>query len=85
MRQPEAWLLDISSGGNRRARYLANLTREQFLADDMVQADTVREIEIIGEACSRLPQSFRSAHDGVPWSDIARLRNLYIHVYEHIR
>jgi uncharacterized protein with HEPN domain len=85
MRAPEALLLDIASASKRLASYVSGMTREQFLADDKTKAATVREIEIIGEACARLPSAYREAHPEIPWSDLARLRNIYIHVYERIR
>jgi uncharacterized protein with HEPN domain len=85
MRAPEALLLDITLAAKRLASYVQGMTREQFLADDKTKAATVREIEIIGEACARLPAEYRLAHPDVPWNDLERLRNIYIHVYERVR
>lgn len=85
MRAPEALLLDIMSAAARLAAYVEGYTREQFLADDKTKAACVREIEIVGEAANRLPADFKNMHPEIPWSDLARLRNIYIHVYERIR
>jgi uncharacterized protein with HEPN domain len=85
MRAPEALLLDITLAAERLASYVNGMSPEQFLADDKTKAATVREIEIIGEACARLPAAYRVAHPEVPWSDLERLRNIYIHVYKRVR
>jgi uncharacterized protein with HEPN domain len=84
-RPPEALLLDIQSASRRLETYISGFTLEEFLADDKTKAAAIREIEIIGEACIRLPSEYRNAHPEVAWADFARLRNLYIHVYERIR
>lgn len=82
MRGPEACLLDIVAACDRLASYIVGMTRRDFLADDKTKAAVVREIEIIGEAAGRIGAVYRTAHPEVPWTDLTRLRNLYIHVYD---
>lgn len=41
----------------------------------------VRNLEIIGEAVSRLSPALRSAHQDVPWRAIIGMRNTLIHQY----
>ncbi|MBM3496033.1 MAG: DUF86 domain-containing protein [Armatimonadetes bacterium] len=84
MRVPEAFLLDILAASERIASYIDGMTRSAFAGDAKTKAAVVREIEIIGEAANRLPAQYRDAHPEVPWMDLARLRNLYIHVYERV-
>jgi len=84
MRPPETLLIDIVSAARRLASYVDGMTREQFLADDKTKAAVVREMEIIGEAANRLPTAYRAGHPEVPWRDLSRLRNLYIHAYDRI-
>lgn len=50
MRKDDARLEDINNAASRLAEYLAGITLEQFLEDDMRKAATVREMEAMGEA-----------------------------------
>ena len=81
MRKPEAYLLDMVEAADRIGRYVADMDRVTFLASDMAKAAVVREVEIMGEAAGRIPERVRTAHPEVPWAEIARLRNFYIHIY----
>ena len=84
MRRPEAYLLDMVEAGERLASYIDGLTTQDFLANNMVRAAVVREIEIIGEASRNITPEHRAAHPEVPWAEVGRLRNLYIHAYHGI-
>jgi len=44
----------------------------------------VRELEIVGEASSRISQLLRDSHPEIPWHRLIRLRNFYIHVYDAV-
>lgn len=41
----------------------------------------IRDLEVLGEAASRVSQSYREAHPEVPWRDMIDLRNRLIHAY----
>ena len=43
-----------------------------------------RNLEIIGEAASKLPDDFRSAHPGIPWRAMIDTRNILIHAYYRV-
>jgi uncharacterized protein with HEPN domain len=63
------------------ARYTTGLSKEQFLVDFMVQDAVARNIEIRGEACSKISKETKAKIDQVPWRDIVAMRNLLIHEY----
>lgn len=42
---------------------------------------TVRNLELIGEAATHVPDSIRSAHPEIPWRLIVATRNRLIHGY----
>ena len=80
-RAPEILLQDIRQAIGRIERYCASMELASFLADDKTADAVVRNIAIIGEAVTRLPGSFKVKHPGVPWTQIAGLRNRIVHDY----
>lgn len=41
----------------------------------------MRNLELIGEAATRVPQEVRAAHPDVPWRQLIATRNRVIHGY----
>ena len=72
---------DINEAIARIERYTAGLTLNAFLADTKTQDATVRNLQIIGEAVKGLSSVFRKKHQGVPWREIAGMRDRLIHDY----
>src|SRR5262245_23699016 len=54
MRRDEVSLEDIRNAARRARSYIEDMTRTKFLTDDKTKAAVVRELEIMGEAASRL-------------------------------
>ena len=59
-----------------RGRSSDDLRRERPL-----QHLLVRDLEILGEAASRVSAELRTAHPEIPWRDIVGMRNRLIHAY----
>lgn len=57
------------------------LDENAFSTDRKTQDAVVRNLEIIGEASSRLPDEFRNAHRDIPWALMRGLRNRIVHAY----
>ena len=74
-------LEDILTSIDKIERYVAGLEREQFLNDEKSMDAVVRNLEIIGEATRQLPDEFTTQHLGIPWAQIAGLRNRIVHAY----
>ena len=62
-------------------RFVAGKNEADFMADDMAQDAVIRNLEIIGEAVTKLSPHLKAAHSGVPWGEIAGMRNRLIHGY----
>ena len=56
-------------------------TREEFLGDKVLLHATVYNIQIIGEAVSRLTKEFRQRYPEVPWLQIEKMRHILVHDY----
>jgi len=41
----------------------------------------VRNLIVIGAACSRVSQALRDCHPEIPWADIVAFRNILVHAY----
>jgi len=62
-------------------QYLGIVSYEQFVANRMMVDAVVRQLEIIGEATSKLGEDFREANPKIPFRDIIDMRNVLIHDY----
>jgi len=47
----------------------------------MLALALIKDIEIVGEAASRIAENTRAAHPEIPWVDIIGMRNRLIHAY----
>lgn len=61
--------------------YLRGVSREQFLANSEKRFATIKQIEIVGEACDRITEPVKTAHPEIPWRAIKGFRNISIHEY----
>lgn len=61
--------------------YTDGLDQAGFVANGLTYDATLRNLELIGEAASHLPEDFRSAHPEIPWRMIIATRNRLIHGY----
>lgn len=62
-------------------RFTSNETREALENNRLLVLALVKEIEIIGEAASRVSESGRKESPNIPWRDIIDMRNHLIHAY----
>ncbi len=60
------------------------ITGEEFSANEVVVLATVRLLEVVGEAASRVSQDLRLAYPDIPWRRMVALRNLLIHAYDQV-
>lgn len=62
-------------------KYLGGVSFEEFLSNSEKRFATIKQIEIIGEACGRISATFRKAHPEIEWKAINGFRNISIHEY----
>jgi len=75
------YVSDMASFAENVVRYTAGMTQTQFVADRKTFDATVRNLELIGEAASRIPENVRVANAHISWRPIIATRNRLIHGY----
>jgi uncharacterized protein with HEPN domain len=61
--------------------YTRKLDQAGFVADELIYDATLRNLELIGEAATRIPADVRANHDDIPWRQVIATRNRLIHAY----
>jgi uncharacterized protein with HEPN domain len=61
--------------------YSSGLDRDSFIRDQLTYDATLRNLELIGEAATHIPEPIRAANPHVPWRLIVATRNRLIHGY----
>ena len=61
--------------------FTAGKSREDLEKDRMLSLAIIKSIEIIGEAASKVTETFKTENISIPWNDIINMRNRLIHAY----
>ena len=81
MRDEELYLRDIVEAAGAIDRFLAGMSEDEWIDDEIRQSAVMHQLIIIGEAASRLSREFREAHDIRPRNLGVGFRNLAVHAY----
>lgn len=85
MRDERAYLWDMRESAQLATGYVAGKSREAFEADLMLQDAVVRRLSIIGEAAKKISPATRSQLPGLPFDEMARMRDVMTHVYWRVK
>jgi len=72
---------DILDCIEKISRYTEDMAYDQFVADDKTVDAVVRNLEIIGEAASHVPDEILERYWKLPWSKMRGMRNILAHDY----
>ena len=61
--------------------YTKDLDKKQFTENELIYDAVLRNLELIGEAATHIPDDVRAAHPDIPWRMIVATRNRVIHAY----
>jgi len=75
------YLRHILDAISRIEEYTRGISYEDFMNNHLRQDGVIRQIEIIGEATKRLSKETKERHPGIPWKDVAGMRDKLIHDY----
>lgn len=80
-RQWRFYIDDMIGFAEKVVAYTKGLDQARFVADSLVYDATLRNLELIGEAATHVPDAVRAAHAEVPWRLSIATRNRLIHGY----
>lgn len=72
---------DIIDFIDKIENYTENVDLQKFKENSIIVDAVLRNLEIIGEASSQLPESIRKIYPEIPWKQMKGLRNILIHEY----
>ncbi len=75
------YLEDMIGFAEKVIAYTDGLDQAAFVASDLNYDATVRNLELIGEAATRIPDAVRTANPKLQWRLIIATRNRLIHGY----
>jgi len=79
------YLDDIIEAMEKIIRYSADLTLEDFTKDEKTVDAVIRNFTIIGEAVKNIPDEIKAGQPGVPWKEMAGIRDKLVHQYFGIK
>ena len=83
-RDYKVFLEDILAAITNIERYTADQSLEEFRLDTKTRDAVVRNLEIIGEATKRIPDSIRQAYPDIEWKPATAMRDFLIHEYPEV-
>lgn len=75
------YLEDMIGFAEKVMIYTDGMDQQAFVESGLNYDATVRNLELIGEAATHIPDSVRQAHDHIPWRQVIATRNRLIHGY----
>jgi uncharacterized protein with HEPN domain len=81
MRDDRQRLADILEAAKLLQIFLAGRTRDDLNKDLLLRSALLHQLFVIGEAATRLSQTLKDKHPGIPWRAICGFRNFIAHEY----
>lgn len=78
------YVTDMIQFAEKVMAYTRGMDQSRFIADTQAYDATLRNLELIGEAATRIPSTIRDAHSDIPWRSIVGTRNRLAHGYMRV-
>lgn len=75
------YIEDMIAFAGKVIAYTKGLDQAAFIAGGLNYDATVRNLELIGEAATHIPEAIRASHPQIPWRKVIATRNRLIHGY----
>ena len=80
-KEDEIRLRHMLEAAQEAVSFARGRTREDLGTDRQLVLSLVKDIEILGEAASRVSEAAREQSPAIPWDEIIGMRNRLIHAY----
>lgn len=80
-RRPSAYISDMLKCIKHINNYTSNISFDEFASNFLIVEACLYNIQIIGEAVSKLPEDVKTNNSHIPWMPIKGMRNRLIHDY----
>lgn len=81
---PRNWIMrleDINEALERITEYMEGLDYDSWKSDRKTIDAVIRNLEIIGEASTHVPEEIQEQHPNMPWYQMKGMRNILVHEY----
>jgi uncharacterized protein with HEPN domain len=85
IREYKDYVVDIIDAIEKTESFVKGMNLEAFEKDAKTMFAVIRAFEIMGEAVKKIPTSVRNKYKGVPWKEMAGMRDKLIHEYFGIK
>lgn len=72
---------DMLEFAEKVVSYTSGLDQDGFMSNGLTYDATLRNLELLGEAATHIPENIRTTHTEIPWRMIVATRNRLIHGY----
>lgn len=82
--EPREWRFyvnDMIEFAGKVQLFTDGMDQDTFVSDALTYDDTLRNLELIGEAATHIPDVIREAHPEIPWRTVVGTRNRIAHGY----
>lgn len=82
--RPREWrfyVKDMIQFAEKIQSFTDGMDQDSFVSDALTYDATLRNLELIGEAATHIPDAVRKANPEVPWRTIVGTRNRVVHGY----
>ncbi len=76
---------DAALAARNAREFAAGMNETAFLDSPLHQSAVIRQLEIIGEAASRVSARLRAELPQIPWAEIIGMRHRLVHDYFEVR
>jgi uncharacterized protein with HEPN domain len=75
------YIQDMISCAEKILSYTDDMSQADFEVSNLTYDATIRNLEVIGEAATHIPDEIRSKYPDIPWRMVVATRNKLIHGY----